>query len=69
MIITLSVVVTLVVVGTARMLYVAGYRRGVDAERDRAERLGGALRAMAASRRDEYGQTVAVLRGERAGWN
>jgi hypothetical protein len=37
--------VTVLLLGIARTIYVAGYRRGVDRERGRAMRVGAAMRA------------------------
>lgn len=38
--------VTVLLLGIARTIYVAGYRRGVDRERGRAMRMGEALRGL-----------------------
>lgn len=42
-------------IGVARVIYVAGYRRGVDSERGRAMRVGAALRDL--RRRDPEAET------------
>jgi hypothetical protein len=41
----LSIAGSLLLLGIARAIYVAGYRRGVDRERGRAMRVGAAMRA------------------------
>ena len=54
----IAVAATLTITGGIRLIYIAGYRRGMQRERDRALRMGAALRSIVPHRHDEYGHIV-----------
>jgi len=62
----LAVAATLTITGSIRLIYIAGYRRGMqrERERDRALRMGAALRSVVPHRHDEYGHIVVSPRAE-----
>ena len=60
----LAVAATLTLTGSIRLIYIAGYRRGMQRERERALRMGAALRSIVPHRHDEYGHIVVSPRAE-----
>ena len=54
----------LLLLGVGRAIYVAGYRRGMQRERERALRMGAALRSLVPHRHDDYGHIVVSPRAE-----
>lgn len=60
----LAVAATLTITGGIRLIYIAGYRRGMQRERERALRMGAALRSLVPHRHDDYGHIVVSQRAD-----